>query len=214
MSTTTKNYDLIKPALTDTADITATNENWDTVDDELKKADTHSKSTSNPHKVTKSQVGLGDVDNTSDASKPVSEAQATAIADAKKAGTDAQTNLTEHTNNKNNPHEVTAEQIGAAGSSHTHEGQSIKPSYIEFGTSTSTGHGGILDFHYNGSTEDFTSRIIESEAGKLNLLAPNGVRASSPSLNTSAMRNISAGTSDLSAGSSSLNTGEIYFVYE
>ena len=37
MSTTTTNYNLIKPELTDAADITATNENWDTIDAELKK---------------------------------------------------------------------------------------------------------------------------------------------------------------------------------
>jgi len=41
---------------------------------------THSGSTSNPHSVTATQVGLGNVDNTSDASKPVSTAQATADA--------------------------------------------------------------------------------------------------------------------------------------
>ena len=34
----------------------------------------------NPHNVSKSDVGLGNVDNTSDANKPVSTAQATAIA--------------------------------------------------------------------------------------------------------------------------------------
>lgn len=61
---------------------------------------------------TKSEVGLGNVDNTSDANKPVSTAQATAIADAKKAGTDAQSNLTTHTNNKSNPHGVTKAQVG------------------------------------------------------------------------------------------------------
>lgn len=49
----------------------------------------HLKDTDNPHKVTKSQVDLGNVDNTSDADKPVSTAQAKAIADAKRAGTDA-----------------------------------------------------------------------------------------------------------------------------
>lgn len=38
MSTTTTNYELIKPALTDTADITATNVNWDVVDQKLKDA--------------------------------------------------------------------------------------------------------------------------------------------------------------------------------
>lgn len=38
----------------------------------------HASNTSNPHSVTKSQVGLGNCDNTSDANKPVSTAQATA----------------------------------------------------------------------------------------------------------------------------------------
>ena len=42
----------------------------------------HEQDTSNPHNVTKAQVGLGDVDNTSDADKPVSTAQATAINNA------------------------------------------------------------------------------------------------------------------------------------
>jgi hypothetical protein len=50
---------------------------------------THIGDKENPHEVTKAQVGLGNVDNTADADKPVSTAQAEAIADAKKAGTDA-----------------------------------------------------------------------------------------------------------------------------
>lgn len=40
----------------------------------------HVASTANPHNTTKAQVGLGNVDNTSDADKPVSTAQAAAIA--------------------------------------------------------------------------------------------------------------------------------------
>lgn len=39
----------------------------------------HTGNTSNPHNVTKAQVGLGNVDNTSDANKPVSTAQQAAI---------------------------------------------------------------------------------------------------------------------------------------
>lgn len=39
----------------------------------------HTENTSNPHSVTKEQVGLGNVDNTSDANKPVSTAQQAAI---------------------------------------------------------------------------------------------------------------------------------------
>lgn len=38
----------------------------------------------NPHSVTKEQIGLDNVDNTSDANKPVSSAQASAIAESKK----------------------------------------------------------------------------------------------------------------------------------
>ena len=41
---------------------------------------------------------------------------------------------------------------------------------IEFnGISSNSGHGGFIDFHYNGSTSDYTSRIIEEDSGKLNL---------------------------------------------
>ena len=76
------------------------------------KVDSHIGNKSNPHGVTKAQVGLGNVDNTSDADKPVSTAQATAIADAKAAGTNAQTNLTTHIQNKSNPHGVTRDQLG------------------------------------------------------------------------------------------------------
>ena len=39
----------------------------------------HTGNTSNPHNVTKTQVGLGNVDNTSDADKPVSTATQTAL---------------------------------------------------------------------------------------------------------------------------------------
>lgn len=101
----------------------------------------HTANHDNPHGVTKSQVGLGNVDNTSDMNKPVSTAQADAIYDAKKAGTDAQTlannaqtlannaqtsadnaktaadnaqtDVDTHIADKNNPHGVTTAQIGA-----------------------------------------------------------------------------------------------------
>jgi hypothetical protein len=43
----------------------------------------HISDTSNPHSVTQAQVGLANVDNTSDANKPVSTAQGNAIATAK-----------------------------------------------------------------------------------------------------------------------------------
>lgn len=56
-------------------------EQWRAVDaNEVKtEVNTHLSSTSNPHSVTKSQVGLANADNTSDANKPVSTAQQTAL---------------------------------------------------------------------------------------------------------------------------------------
>lgn len=85
----------------------------------------HLDDTNNPHGVTALQVGLGNVDNTSDMDKPVSTAQAEAIADAKKAGTDAQGDIDAHVADTNNPHGVTIEQIGAAPSGYGYGGAPI-----------------------------------------------------------------------------------------
>ena len=78
------------------------------------KVNQHIANKSNPHGVTKAQVGLGNADNTSDANKPVSTAQASAIADAKAAGTAAQTSINKHAGRKDNPHSVTRTQLGLA----------------------------------------------------------------------------------------------------
>lgn len=78
------------------------------------KVNNHIANKSNPHGVTKFQVGLGNASNTSDANKPVSTAQAAAIADAKAAGTAAQTSINNHAGRKDNPHTVTRAQLGLA----------------------------------------------------------------------------------------------------
>ena len=78
------------------------------------KVNNHIANKSNPHTVTKTQVELGNVNNTSDANKPVSTAQAAAIADAKAAGTAAQTSINNHAGRKDNPHTVTRAQLGLA----------------------------------------------------------------------------------------------------
>lgn len=76
--------------------------------------DAHIGNKSNPHHVTKAQVGLGNVQNLAPADMPVSTAQAASIADAKAAGTKAQTDLSTHANRKDNPHNVTRAQLGLA----------------------------------------------------------------------------------------------------
>lgn len=76
--------------------------------------DAHIGNKSNPHNVTKAQIGLGNVQNLAPADMPVSTAQAAAIADAKAAGTKAQTDLNAHANRRDNPHNVTRAQLGLA----------------------------------------------------------------------------------------------------
>ena len=76
--------------------------------------DAHIGNKINPHNVTKAQVGLGNVQNLAPADMPVSTAQAAAIADAKAAGTKAQTDLSTHANRRDNPHNVTRAQLGLA----------------------------------------------------------------------------------------------------
>lgn len=76
--------------------------------------DAHIGNKSNPHNVTKAQIGLGNVQNLAPADMPVSTAQAAAIANAKAAGTKAQTDLNTHANRRDNPHNVTRAQLGLA----------------------------------------------------------------------------------------------------
>ena len=96
----------------------------------------HTEDYNNPHNVTKTQVGLGNVDNTSDINKPVSTATQTALdlkadksttytkdetdsllnakldVDTAKSTYETIANFTDHKNNKSNPHSVTKEQVG------------------------------------------------------------------------------------------------------
>lgn len=67
--------------------------------------------TENPHSVTKAQIGLERVDNTADVEKPVSGPQAAAMQELF-----AQTSafVAAHEHNSDNPHHVTAKQVGAA----------------------------------------------------------------------------------------------------
>ena len=46
---------------------------------------------------------------------------------------------------------------------------------IEFSPSATT-HGGYLDFHFNNSTADYTSRIIEETSGRLKFDTPAGLQ--------------------------------------
>ena len=45
---------------------------------------------------------------------------------------------------------------------------------LELKTRSDQSHGGFIDFHYKGSSADYTSRIIEDGSGKLSVTAGNG----------------------------------------
>lgn len=78
MATETTNYHFIKPGDADPVDNTPLNQNFDSIDAAIAG---HVADTNNPHQTTKEQVGLGNVDNTSDADKPLSAAAQAALAD-------------------------------------------------------------------------------------------------------------------------------------
>lgn len=132
----------------------------------------HTSNKSNPHGVTKSQVGLGNVDNTSDANKPVSTAQATAIADAKKAGTDAQSAIDAHEALTNNPHGVTAAQVGL-GNVPNVTTNNQKPTFTAASSLSALTSGNTLSVQFGKIAKAITD-LIAHLANKSN---PHGVTA-------------------------------------
>ena len=106
MATTyTSNYNLGKQEdKNDNFSMDVITENMDKIDAALS---SHELDTNNPHDVTKTQIGLSNVDNTSDLDKPISALTQTAL-NLKADDLD----LTTHTNNTSNPHGVTKSQVG------------------------------------------------------------------------------------------------------
>ena len=64
--------------------------------------------------------------------------------------------------------------------------------FMEFTQTSGETHGGFIDFHYAGSTKDYTSRIIESDEGKLNI---NGCQFRSNSVSPTQNNYCNLGTS-------------------
>ncbi len=96
--------------------------------------DKHTGDKNNPHSVTKAQVGLGNVPNLSPSDQVPTFTEATTltnIVSGEKNSTLfgkiklAISKLIDHLNNRSNPHNTTAAQVGAAAKSHTHNAQDI-----------------------------------------------------------------------------------------
>ena len=122
----------------------------------------------------KGDVGLGNVPNVSTNNQTPTYTEATPLAKLTSGEklsaamgkiAKAITDIISHIGNKNNPHGVTAAQTGAATADHNHSGQSISPAAIELFPGASAGNGGYIDFHYNNSSADYTSRLIEVPSG-------------------------------------------------
>lgn len=109
----------------------------------LDAATTHSSNSTNPHIVTKTQVGLANVDNTSDANKPVSTNQQSAI------------DL--HANSVTNPHVVTKTQVGLANIDNTSDAS--KP--------VSTAQQSAIDLHANSITNPHS--VTKTQVGLANV---------------------------------------------
>lgn len=76
----------------------------------------HIANSDNPHNVTKKQLGLENVNNTSDADKPISNATQTVLDNISNTSLD-------HIRSRNNPHEVTKEQVGLGNADNTSDKQ-------------------------------------------------------------------------------------------
>lgn len=105
----------------------------------------HTDSTSNPHNVTKAQVGLSNVDNTSDADKPISNAASSEFLKIRTSIGSYSNQMNLHTSSKNNPHSVTAEQTGAAPKSHTHSATDVNAGVLPI-IRGGTGKNSIAEF--------------------------------------------------------------------
>lgn len=85
---------------------------------------------------------------------------------------------------------------------------------LELNQHISNLHGGYIDFHYAGTTEDYTSRIIESANGRLSLQNTNGIQTTDATPASPLLRNIECHTTDITPKTTALATGRIYVVYE
>ncbi len=96
--------------------------------------DKHTDNKSNPHKVTKQQIGLGNVPNLAPSDMTITFTD-TAVFSNIQSGEKTSTlfgkiklaisKLMGHLSNTDNPHKVTVAQIGAAAKAHTHNAQDI-----------------------------------------------------------------------------------------
>ena len=120
-----------------------------------------------------------------------------------------------HLGRTDNPHSVTAEQVGA-------RPNTWLPSTAEVGAvpTSRTVNGKALSADISLSAADVGAAASSHNQSASTITAGTlggQIKANASAVSTTAtaqVRNIYAGTGDMTAGSSSLTTGDIYFVYE
>ena len=200
----TTNYGLNKPGGSDYARIDALNVNMDAVDAALKDLE-ESKA-----------EGAALAAHEADGVKHVSAAERTAWnAKADGAATSA------HIANTNNPHGVTAAQVGAVPTTRKVNGKALSADI----TLTAGDVGAAAASHSHGAGDIVSGTL---DAGRIPGLAASKITSGTlsvarggtgqstltESVVTKAVRQIYAGTSDMTAGTTALTTGIIYLVYE
>lgn len=125
--------------------------------------ETHINNKSNPHKVTKDQVGLGNVDNTSDANKPISNATQTAL-NGKFSATDG--NALKQTI-ENMPNLIVTE------GSVSHKNNNISLSLRQQDLKDPVNTDSIL-LRFNPATDSTAGIILPSDKSKIDKIITNG----------------------------------------
>lgn len=125
--------------------------------------ETHINNKSNPHEVTKDQVGLGNVDNTSDANKPISNATQTAL-NGKFSATEGN-NLKQIVNNM--PDYVVTE------GNLRHKSDSISLNLIQQNPKNPDDTDSIL-LKFNPVTDSTAGIILPSDKSKIDKIITNG----------------------------------------
>lgn len=125
--------------------------------------ETHINNKSNPHKVTKDQVGLGNVNNTSDANKPISTATQNALND-KFSATEGNT-LKQIVNDM--------PDLVVTGGSLIHNSDSVSLNLIQQNPKNPDDAGSFL-LKFNSVTDSTAGIILPSDKSKIDKIITNG----------------------------------------
>lgn len=153
--TGTDNATFMSPALTAAAIVTQA----------LTPLNAHATNTGNPHQVTKTQVGLGGVDNFATASPAQGAAGTSAVLFMTPASTAAAVQaqagnaLAAHVNDLNNPHSVTAAQVGAYTKAQSDTSLNTAVSTLTSAINTKQANLGFIPVRQGGGAGQLTNTV-------------------------------------------------------